>query len=149
MSRGTYAPTNVQHHIANDMWPDAPYRIAAAPPSPDAHCVIALWCRMEFLIKRFALHSDVTYSYALTSRFHQENPSHKTYTCQNVASANHSLTELISPNQQHSPSTQCCLLQCHFLGTLYNKPFSEVHCSKLGKCVVLWFSLNPGNIINP
>jgi len=71
-----------RHHIANDTWLDAPYRIAAPPPSPDAHCVIALWRRMEFLIKRFALHSDVAYSYALTSRFHQETPSHKTYTCQ-------------------------------------------------------------------
>jgi len=37
-------------HIANDTWPDAHYRIAVRA-SPDAHCVIALWRRIGFLME--------------------------------------------------------------------------------------------------
>jgi len=70
------------YHIANDTWPDVHYRIAVRV-SPDAHCVIALWrCigfLMELLVTGKISEGRVTRSH---SRSFVGYPSHKTYTCQ-------------------------------------------------------------------
>ena len=80
-------------HIA-----DACYHIAAHA-LPDAHCVIAFW-RITFMLRKVLISvSEWPWQrdpFTVGENFHGETPSHKTYTCQQVALAKG--TELLQAN---------------------------------------------------